>query len=63
MDQLQFLTWVRGTGLRPVLAVLDEPSAARFEARYAARLREAYPPAPGGTLFPFARRFAVARRP
>ncbi|MCW2604050.1 MAG: tam [Pseudonocardiales bacterium] len=55
------LEWVRGTGLRPVLATLDAASAARFEAEYAARLREAYPSQGGATLFPFARRFVVAR--
>ena len=55
------LTWVRGTGLRPVLAALDAPSAASFEAQYAARLREAYPSTPQGTVFPFTRRFVVAR--
>ena len=55
------LEWVRGTGLRPVLAALDAASAAQFEAIYGQRLREAYPAGPDGTLFPFARRFAVAR--
>jgi trans-aconitate 2-methyltransferase len=56
------LEWVRGTGLRPVLAALDGGAAAEFEAIYAERLRAAYPPAPGGTLYPFLRRFIVARR-
>jgi trans-aconitate 2-methyltransferase len=57
------LEWVRGTGLRPVLAALDAEAAARFEAQYAARLREAYPAAPYGTVFGFARTFVVARKP
>lgn len=57
------LEWVRGTGLRPVLAALPEAELDAFTAEYAARLREAYPPTPHGTLFPFRRIFAVGRRP
>jgi trans-aconitate 2-methyltransferase len=67
------LDWVRGTGLRPVLAALadrpaPDPGDARsaadvFEAEYAARLREAYPPSEHGTLFAFRRIFAVAHKP
>jgi trans-aconitate 2-methyltransferase len=57
------LEWVRGTGLRPVLAVLSEPDAAAFSAEYAAALREAYPPQPYGTVFGFTRTFVVARKP
>lgn len=56
------LEWVRGTGLRPVLAALDADAAAEFEREYAAELRHAYPPGPHGTLFPFLRTFAVAHR-
>jgi trans-aconitate 2-methyltransferase len=56
------LQWVRGTGLRPVLAALSGEDAIRFEAEYAARLREAYPATAHGTLFPFRRIFAVARK-
>jgi trans-aconitate 2-methyltransferase len=56
------LEWVRGTGLRPVLAALDPADAARFSAEYAALLREAYPRRPYGTVFPFLRTFAVARK-
>jgi trans-aconitate 2-methyltransferase len=56
------LEWVRGTGLRPVLAALSAPEAAEFVAEYAAQLREAYPPTSFGTLFPFRRIFAVGRR-
>ena len=33
------LEWVRGTGLRPVLAALPSDRVAAFEAKYAARLR------------------------
>lgn len=56
------LAWVRGTGLRPVLAALDSTSAQRFEHEYGALLREAYPATPHGTVFPFTRRFVVARK-
>ena len=56
------LEWVRGTALRPVLAVLTGQDAAAFEAEYATALRDAYPPTAHGTLFPFRRLFAVANR-
>ena len=57
------LEWYKSTGLRPVLAALDADQAADFLAEYGGRLREAYPPRPFGTIFPFRRVFAVARRP
>ncbi|WP_329457457.1 trans-aconitate 2-methyltransferase [Streptomyces sp. NBC_01497] len=59
------LDWVKGTALRPVLTELgdDEDAVAAFTAEYRAALREAYPPTPHGTVFPFRRLFAVARRP
>lgn len=56
------LEWVRGTALRPVLAVLSTGDGADFEAEYSAALREAYPPGPHGTVFPFRRIFAVGRK-
>ncbi len=56
------LDWYRGTGLRPVLAALPPGPAAEFTAEYGARLREAYPAAPYGTVLPFRRVFAVAVR-
>jgi len=56
------LDWYYGTGLRPVLAALPSGPAAKFAAEYGARLREAYPPGPHGTVFPFRRVFAVAVR-
>ncbi len=56
------LQWVRGTGLRPVLAALSAEDAARFEAEYSRLLNEAYPPGGHGTVFPFRRIFAVARK-
>jgi trans-aconitate 2-methyltransferase len=57
------LEWVRGTGLRPVLAVLTAEERAEFEASLAALLRDAYPPGPAGTLFPFRRIFCVGHKP
>jgi trans-aconitate 2-methyltransferase len=58
------LEWFSGTGLRPYLdALAGEPGAlADFRAEVAARLREAYPPQPYGTLLPFPRIFVVAHR-
>jgi trans-aconitate 2-methyltransferase len=58
------LDWVRGTALRPVLAALGGgPAAGEFEREYGVRLRAAYPRRPYGTVLPFRRIFAVARRP
>jgi len=57
------LEWVRGTGLRPVLQALPADEAAEFVAEYAARLRQAYPARPFGTVFPFLRTFVVAHKP
>jgi len=57
------LEWYKGTGLRPVLAALDADAAAGFLAEYGERLLAAYPPSSFGTMFPFRRVFAVARRP
>jgi trans-aconitate 2-methyltransferase len=55
------LQWMRGTGLRPVLAALtDETEQQDFVAEYAADLREAYPATDIGTVLPFRRIFAVA---
>ena len=56
------LSWVRGTGLRPVLAALSTEDGSAFQAEYAAVLRTAYPPKAYGTPFPFTRTFAVAHR-
>jgi len=56
------LEWCKGSGLRPVLAALAPDQAAEFLAEYGARLREAYPPRPYGTVLPFRRVFVVAQR-
>jgi trans-aconitate 2-methyltransferase len=57
------LDWVKGTALRPVLTALrDDPAATEeFLAECGAALREAYPPGPAGTVFPFRRTFAIGR--
>jgi trans-aconitate 2-methyltransferase len=56
------LEWVRGTGLRPVLAALDEADAAEFSRQYGERLRIAYPARAYGTVLPFKRTFVVAQK-
>ncbi|MDQ1036764.1 trans-aconitate 2-methyltransferase [Streptomyces sp. V3I8] len=58
------LDWSKGTGMRPVLTALaDDPEAAdAFTAEYRDLLRAAYPAAPYGTVLPFRRLFAVARK-
>jgi trans-aconitate 2-methyltransferase len=56
------LSWVSGTALRPILALLDADEARRFSAEYGARLAAAYPRTPHGTLFPFRRIFFVAQK-
>ncbi|GFE16434.1 trans-aconitate 2-methyltransferase [Streptomyces glebosus] len=59
------LDWVKGTALRPVLTALEHDPAAReaFLAEYREALRKAYPTGRHGTVFPFRRIFAVARKP
>ncbi|HUO37878.1 MAG TPA: trans-aconitate 2-methyltransferase [Mycobacterium sp.] len=57
------LEWLRGTGLRPLLAALSPADAEEFSAQLAAELRQAYPLGPHGTLFPFRRVFAVGHQP
>lgn len=56
------LEWVRGTGLRPVLAALGPADSKLFEREYAALLAEAYPPGEFGTVFPFRRIFMVGEK-
>lgn len=58
------LDWVKGTALRPVLTALgdDEEAVAAFIGEYRAQLRRVYPQGPRGTVFPFRRIFAVARK-
>jgi trans-aconitate 2-methyltransferase len=56
------MEWVKGTSMQPILALLDETEQQQFCAEYAERLRVAYPPSAGGTVFPFRRIFFVATR-
>ncbi|MER7398224.1 trans-aconitate 2-methyltransferase [Streptomyces sp. NPDC000151] len=58
------LDWVKGTALRPVLTALDgdAEAAEEFLDQYRDLLRKAYPTGPHGTVFPFRRIFAVARK-
>ena len=56
------LDWYRGTGLRPVIAALPDGQTEEFLADYRARMSEAYPAAPYGTVFPFRRVFVAAVR-
>lgn len=56
------VTFVRGTGLKPLIDALAPPERAEFLALYARRVREAYPRrGDGTTLFPFRRLFMVVR--
>jgi trans-aconitate 2-methyltransferase len=57
------LEWLRGAGLRPLLAQLSQDDAEEFSAQLATKLRETYPPGPHGTRFPLRRIFAVGRKP
>ena len=69
-EYLQVLTghhpvkeWTKGTWLKQFLDHLDDDQAEAFEAAYATRVDQAYPPlANGQTLFPFKRLFLIARK-
>ena len=54
------LGWLEGTTLRPALDRLQDERRDAFLSECARRLREAYPPGPAGTVFPFRRLFVVA---
>ena len=57
------LEWMKGTGLRPVLSVLDAAQREEFLGEYAERLRAAYPREAFGTVLPYRRIFVVAQTP
>jgi len=57
------LDWVKGTALRPVLTALVGAEREAFLSEYGARLRDAYPTQPFGTVLPFRRLFVVAHKP
>ena len=59
--------WMKGTGLRPVLSALEGDERAAFLAEYASAIRPAYPTrelggGELGTVLPFRRIFAVAKK-
>ncbi len=54
--------WISGTGARPVLQALPDELREEFVSEYKQALREAYPERRSGTVLPFRRIFAVARR-
>lgn len=56
------LTWLEGTGLRPVRATLDDRGWTAFRAELTPLLVDAYPETAGVVVFPFRRVFAVARK-
>lgn len=57
------LEWMSGTALRPFFAALTPGECVGFRRELGALLAVAYPRRPDGrTLFPFARRYCVARR-
>lgn len=57
------LDWVSGTGLRPMIEVLqDETEREEFIAAYAEKVLAAYPRSAAGVLLPFRRVFAVGRK-
>ncbi|MFE5853386.1 trans-aconitate 2-methyltransferase [Streptomyces sp. NPDC056500] len=58
------LDWLKGTTLRPVLTELADDEGAReeFLGEYRELLRTAYPRGAHGTVYPFRRLFAIARK-
>ena len=57
------LEWVKGTALRPMLAVLEPDDQHEFLEECRTQLLEAYPQKSFGTLLPFKRVFFVAHKP
>ncbi|HEY7084694.1 MAG TPA: trans-aconitate 2-methyltransferase [Hyphomicrobiaceae bacterium] len=62
-DHRGVVEWFKGSGMRPFLAPLSEPSRKAFLARYSDAIRRAYPArSDGKVLLPFPRLFIVAER-
>jgi trans-aconitate 2-methyltransferase len=56
------LEWVKGTALRPMLAVLEPEDQSEFLEECRTQLLDAYPQESFGTLLPFKRLFFVAHK-
>ena len=56
------VSWMTGTGLRPVLSRLDAEEQEQFLEAYRSLVADAYPQRPWGTVLPYRRIFLVARR-
>ena len=54
--------WMTGTGLRPLLTALGEDEREALLADYRERVAPSYPEGPHGTVLPYRRIFAIARR-
>ena len=54
--------WMTGTGLRPLLGVLGDDEREALLADYRERVAPSYPEGSRGTVLPYRRIFAVARR-
>ena len=61
-DPDAIIEWLKGSGLRPLLALLSTDEQTTFAARYRAALAEAYPAqADGRIIFAFRRLFLICR--